>query len=331
MTQVGIIIPYYQRKPGLLRVALDSIYAQRVPDGVSVDVFIADDQSPHPPEPEIEGLARPDFQIHIVKRSNGGPARARNTGLDAAKDADVIAFLDSDDQWAPDHLATGLAALDRGAQFFFSNNFYEGDHTWFAGFASTDRLLADATDDGDRQFSMTGSSANPYFLEDCLAHTSTVIYDARKLPVLRFDVQQERAGEDYLFWITAVNHSDRVAFSLRPTAARGSGVDIYRSALDWSNPDCVHRLYCALTLHKKMRDRFCDNRQQRDMLTGKIALLRRGITYLFIRNAVSHARANSKVMGQLLKADPVFWLKLPANAITTLIQKARGRLEFPVG
>lgn len=331
MTRAAVIIPYYQRKPGLLRVALESIYAQRIDDSVTVDIFIADDQSPHPPETEIEGLSRPGFRIHIVKRPNGGPARARNTGLDAAKDADVIAFLDSDDVWMPDHLATGLAALGGGAQFFFSNNFYEGDRTWFSGFSSTDSLLASAKDDGGQQFSMPGPKANSYFLEDCLAHTSTVIYDARKLPVLRFDVQQERAGEDYLFWITAVNHSDRIAFSLRPTATRGSGVDIYRSALDWNNPECVRRLYYALTLHKKMRDRFCETPKQRETLKGKIGLLRRGITYLFIRNAFAHAGANSKVMGQLWKADPVFWLKLPANALTTMLQKARGRLEFPVG
>lgn len=331
MTKVGIIIPYYQRKPGLLRVALESIYAQRVPEGVTVDVVIADDQSPHPPEVEIEGLLRPGFAIRIIKRPNGGPARARNTGLDAAKDADVIAFLDSDDAWTPDHLATGLAALERGAQFFFSNNFYEGDRTWFAGFSSTSRLLADARDDGEKQFSMPGAKANAYFLEDCLAHTSTVIYDARKLPVLRFDVQQERAGEDYLFWITAVNQSDRVAFSLRPTATRGSGVDIYRSALDWNSPECVSRLYYALTLHKKMRDRFCETSEQRDVLNGKIALLRRGITYLFIRNAFAHAGANSRVMGQLWKVDPVFWFNLPANAAITAFQRMRGRLKFPIG
>lgn len=331
MANVGVIIPYYQRKPGLLRVALDSIYAQRVPDGVTVDVFIADDQSPHPPEAEVAGLLRPGFAIHIIKRPNGGPARARNTSLDAAKDADVIAFLDSDDAWAPDHLATGLAALDRGAQFFFSNNFYEGDRTWFAGFASTERLVADSTDDGDRQFSIAGRKANAYFLKDCLAHTSTVIYDARKLPGLWFDVRQERAGEDYLFWITAVNKSDRVAFSMRTTATRGSGIDLYRGALDWDSPDCVRRLYCALILHKKMHDAFCETREQRQALRHKIALLRRGITYLSIRNAFVHAGVNSRVMGQLWKADPAFWMNLPANAAITLVQKIRGRLQFPVG
>lgn len=331
MTRVAVVIPYYQRKPGLLRVAFDSIYAQRLPDGVTVDVYVADDQSPHPPEPETEGLSRPGFQIHIVKRPNGGPARARNTGLEAAKDADVIAFLDSDDEWAPDHLATGLAALNRGAQFFFSNNFYEGDRTWFAGFANKDRLVADSTDDGDQQFSLPGAKANAYFLDDCLAHTSTVIYDARKLPGLLFDVDQERAGEDYLFWITAVNKSDRVAFSLKTTATRGSGIDLYRSALDWNNPDCVRRLYYALTLHKKMRDRFCETPKQRKMLNGKLSLLRRGITYLFIRNAFAHAGANAKVMGQLWKVDRAFWLNLPLNAPITVVQKLFGRLDFPIG
>ncbi len=331
MTRVSVIIPYFQRKPGLLRRALESVFAQQLSGDVGVDVIVVDDASPHPPEPEVEGLSRPGFQVRIVKRENGGPSRARNSGLEAARASDFIAFLDSDDDWTPDHLASGLAALQRGAQFFFSNNFYQGDRTWFAGFASTGRLLAESVKETEDQYSLAADRAAVYFLEDCLAHTSTVIYDARALPDLQFDIEQERAGEDYLFWLTAVSRSERIAFSLKPTATRGSGIDLYRGALDWDSPECVRRLYYALLLHKKMRARFCQSNQQRSTLDGKIGRLRRGITYLFIRNAVAHVGANTSVMGKLAKSDPVFWLNLPANMAITSYQKARGRLDFPLG
>lgn len=331
MTTVSVIIPYFQRKSGLLRVALDSIFAQELKSDVAVNVLIADDQSPHPPEPEIAGLSRPGFQIRIVKRPNGGPARARNSGLEAASRSDFIAFLDSDDSWAPDHLETGLTALRRGAQFFCSNNYYDGNQTWFEGFLNVELLLADATEEAEGQFSMSREKAMAHFLDACLAHTSTVIYDAHALPSLTFDVQQERAGEDYLFWITAVSRSERVALSLKPTAMRGSGIDLYRSALDWNNPDCVRRLYYALTLHKKLLARFCETDRQKTLLKGKIGKLRRGISYLFMRNAFAHVGANSWVMGKLWQVDPMFWINLPANATIAAYRRMRGRLDFPVG
>jgi succinoglycan biosynthesis protein ExoW len=331
MTKVSVVIPYFQRKPGLLRATVESIIAQETPEDVSVDIVIVDDESPHPPGPEIAGLSRPGFAITVLQQKNAGPSRARNAGLDHASDADYIAFLDSDDLWLPGHLQTGLAALRGRAEFFFANNFYEGDRTWFEGFSCMPQLLAEATQFGDDQFILPHERATSYFLDDCLAHTSTVIYDNKKLRGLRFDVSQERAGEDYLFWMTAADMSDTVAFSLRSTARRGRGVDLYRAALDWDSPNCVKRLFYALTLHKKLLSRFCRTEAQQTAMKIKIGRLRRGITYLFIRNAFAHIRSNFWVMGRLLEADPVFWLNLPANGFTVMHQKLRGRLDFPVG
>jgi succinoglycan biosynthesis protein ExoW len=331
MKKLSVIIPYYQRKPGLLRTALDSIYAQVLSTDIAVEILVVDDESPNPPEHETRDYARPNFNIRIIKRRNGGPARARNSGLDAAAGSDFIAFLDSDDFWFPDHLETGLAALENGSQFFFSNNFYDDNLEWFSGFACTDKLLAAATEGPKDQFSISSEAVMPFFLEECLAHTSTVIYDARAIGDLRFDEAQERAGEDYLFWITATHASQRVAFSLRSTATRGRGLDLYRAALAWNSPDCIKRLYFALMLHKKLLARFCSTEAEKARMQGKIDLLRRGIIYLFIRNSAAHFRANMWVMGKLLSSDLAFWFDLPGNTITTVTQKLQGRLEFPLG
>ncbi len=46
----------------------------------------------------------------MIRQPNSGPGAARNRGI-AASRAEFVAFLDADDEWLPDHLATALAAL----------------------------------------------------------------------------------------------------------------------------------------------------------------------------------------------------------------------------
>ncbi len=329
--KVSVVIPYYQRAPGILRRALESVFAQVLPADVSVDVILVDDASPSPPDIEIAGLSRPGFSIQIVRRPNGGPARARNTGLDEVGQTDWVAFLDSDDTWMENHLATALRALQTGARFYCANNLYEGDRTWFGGLPFMVDMLAAARWLEPGLFQLDRKAAMRFFLEGCVAHTSTVLVDARLARGIRFEEDQEMAGEDYLFWISAVDRADRIAFSTDLMAARGRGVDIYRGALDWNNPECVRRLYFALLLHKKILHRFCRTPDQKRTLQGKIGLLRRGIAYLFLRNALRHAKVHSWVMKRLASEDLTGLARLPANMLITAWQKASGRLEFPVG
>lgn len=44
-------------------------------------------------------------QVTLVERLNGGAAAARNSGMEAAGDADWLALLDGDDAWLPEKLA----------------------------------------------------------------------------------------------------------------------------------------------------------------------------------------------------------------------------------
>lgn len=55
MAKLTVIIPYYQREPGILRRALASVFAQTFTD---FDVVIIDDQSPYPVDEELKSLAR---------------------------------------------------------------------------------------------------------------------------------------------------------------------------------------------------------------------------------------------------------------------------------
>lgn len=100
-----IVIPYFQRQPGVLQRALASV-ARQAGCPLPVRVLVVDDASPVPPEPELAAIAWPEgVRVEILRRPNGGPGAARNTGLDAAgADTLCVAFLDSDDAWSADSL-----------------------------------------------------------------------------------------------------------------------------------------------------------------------------------------------------------------------------------
>ncbi|WP_041300131.1 glycosyltransferase family A protein [Hyphomicrobium sp. MC1] len=331
MSEVAIIIPYYQREPGILRTAIQSIYAQEIPLGVTVRVVIADDQSPVPPEPEFAAFWHSEISVEVVKRENGGPAKARNTGLDTVRHADVVAFLDSDDFWDPHHLAKGLAALAQGAEFYFANNFYEDKRTWFDGLEGIDALKAASRLGDDGIYHISGASIMPFMLQDCLAHTSTVMFDNRIHGAMRFDEDLAFAGEDYLFWLTLSSKAKAVAFSAAPMAARGRGMDLYRGALDWNRPECIRRLFYALLLHKKVRERFCTTSASKSVIDAKIVKLRQGIIYLLIRNGLVHRRISGWIIRELARKDRRFWVEFPRNAYETISGKLRGNFEFPIG
>ncbi|HXY91308.1 MAG TPA: glycosyltransferase family 2 protein, partial [Acidimicrobiia bacterium] len=95
----SVIVPTYGR-PEYLRAAVDSVLAQTVDD---LECIVVDDATPIPvPRPSQ------DPRVRLVSRArNGGPAAARNSGLQAATGT-YVAFLDDDDVWVPDRLEQAL-------------------------------------------------------------------------------------------------------------------------------------------------------------------------------------------------------------------------------
>lgn len=93
-SRFSFVVPTYSR-PEFLAEALKSISAQTVEDW---ECIVVDDGSPVPPR------IPPDERFRLVVREkNGGPAAARNSGLEVAR-GDVIVFLDDDDIVVPQRL-----------------------------------------------------------------------------------------------------------------------------------------------------------------------------------------------------------------------------------
>lgn len=106
MPSVSVIIPAYNCA-AYIGETVHSVIAQTVP---AHEIIVVNDGSPD--TPALHAALRPYLgAIRLVERPNGGPAAARNTGIDAAT-GDVLAFLDGDDIWEPRCLERLGAVLD---------------------------------------------------------------------------------------------------------------------------------------------------------------------------------------------------------------------------
>lgn len=107
---ISIVMPAHNAR-ATLGVAISSVLAQT---HARWELWVVDDASDDGTPELIRAWMRQDPRIRGVFRpSNGGPAAARNEGLDRAQ-GDYIAFLDADDLWHPDKLQGQWQAMDQG-------------------------------------------------------------------------------------------------------------------------------------------------------------------------------------------------------------------------
>jgi glycosyltransferase involved in cell wall biosynthesis len=99
---VSVVIPVYNRAV-FLASCLESVGRQDT--DAPVEVIVVDDASD-----DTSASVAADMGATVISLPvNGGPSVARNAGIERAK-GQWIAFLDSDDRWAPEHLRVLLDA-----------------------------------------------------------------------------------------------------------------------------------------------------------------------------------------------------------------------------
>jgi len=103
--QISLIIPTYNRCSTLKR-ALLSVFQQTLPVD---EVIVVDDGST---DNTAEMLKKEFPQVVYIAQENSGVSVARNTGIQYAH-GEWIAFLDSDDTWQAEKLATQVSALKK--------------------------------------------------------------------------------------------------------------------------------------------------------------------------------------------------------------------------
>ncbi|PHI20945.1 hypothetical protein CEQ90_04450 [Lewinellaceae bacterium SD302] len=139
----SVIIPAYQR-PKLLAAAIESVVVQSWSDW---ELLVVDDGSRKPLD--LSRWLSTDQRIKLLRQDNQGPAAARKSGAKQSTGR-YLCFLDDDDYFLPDHLATL-------ADYLEAHDFPESVvRTPLAGRYTDDRIVTypnfNNTDDGLFQY-----------------------------------------------------------------------------------------------------------------------------------------------------------------------------------
>lgn len=113
--KVSVIIPFYNNVYWLIE-AIESVLIQKYSP---IEILIINDGSSE----SLDVLDVYKEQIRIINKSNGGPASARNVGIQHSK-GKYIAFLDSDDLWTEGKLYRQIYEMEK-SNSVWSHHSYE--------------------------------------------------------------------------------------------------------------------------------------------------------------------------------------------------------------
>ena len=320
---ITVVIPYYQKTPGILANALASIAAQQGCP-LPVHVIVVDDASPAPAGPELASIDHMPCTVQVITQPNAGPGAARNTGLDnAPQDTRYIAFLDSDDEWTPDHLARAVAALESGYDFYFADLIQLG--ATVGAFQRAGRIQLEdhptisGTPEGIHHYS---GDLLDQTIRGNLIGTPTVVYRIEKFAAKRFRPEFKNAGEDYLFWMDLAHSGARVAFSSHTEVRCGRGVNIFVSA-GWGTEHHMLRIHNEMKYRQLTGQLFRLNSQQQEHIAKCIDDLRVAFARDLLHR-ISHRKSIPwTLLKQHLKLDPLSFLALPFTLLKSISPKKK--------
>lgn len=203
--KVSIIMPAYNTA-GMIGNCLDSVFAQTYTD---FEVIVVNDGAPD--TPELEKVLVPYMdRIVYIKQVNKRAAGARNTAIARAR-GEFLAFLDSDDSWLPEHLASKMKKFDSDP----SLDFVSGNGLRIADPTRQVEFMDACPCHGTLDF-------EALVVERCHVSVSTVV--VRKSAIVKaggFDESLPRC-DDYDMWLRTAFHGAKMAYT-REVQARLNG------------------------------------------------------------------------------------------------------------
>ncbi len=258
MTELAVIVPYYQTETGLLRRAVESVLRQQ--PLVQCKIIIVDDSSPNDPAPEISDLLlNKKHEITLLKKENGGAGAARNTGIDSVVGSvKYIAFLDSDDTFSPHHLFRMRKAFQAGADFYFCDTQRQPTAPTTFAINNFPRDVVEPLSLDEGIFWYRGSLLT-LNLTKAPYGTNSIGYRLAGREHIRFPTEFRRACEDRFFVAELARHAPQVAFSVNCDVHLGTGVSIFASS-SWGTHEALVRILDTTRFHARIGSEFPLNR-----------------------------------------------------------------------
>jgi succinoglycan biosynthesis protein ExoW len=317
--QIAVIIPFFQHEPGILARALHSIAAQHLPDGWSVEVIVVDDGSPRLAQDEVRDVSLGEARgLKVVRQGNGGVSAARNRGLDETSPAaTLIAFLDSDDVWSPDHLARAIKAYESGFDLYFTDNRRPGHHSSHARShcgPEIGRFIA-AAPQRNGVLEIPTDYMVGLILKEFPTQASTVVYQRRIAAHLRFNTRLKAAGEDMLFFTALAAAASRVGFDMDSYVECGSGLNMYFGNLSWDSPKWLAIKADRLHAHRLIGKTIALSPANKEWNDRYVIDCRRELGFHVLRRLAKHPARAPKEIWRLVSGHPGLALTLPMDMV----------------
>jgi succinoglycan biosynthesis protein ExoW len=319
---MAVVIPFYQREPGHLARALQSVFQQNTASLNRVTVHLVDDGSPISWRDEVTMPTPPGFVLQVIEQANGGVSAARNAALRAVSDdTDFVAFLDSDDEWFPNHLELAVKALDAGYEVYFSDCF---DLEGVRYFTYAPDFVRKEIEDG-RDIIGEGLFLFNLSLFEFFPHTSFSIVSANIATSIKFDKALKFAGEDHIYFLKVMRMARCCIVSREITGRRGFGVSIYRSTLSWDSPMIYFRIADQIAGTREIHRQFSLSAEQhKKLIVGQHHHVD-DLVYLTLRNAAKHGVLGPKGLVRAVCRDPRILPMLPLSLVRALSGFTRRR------
>jgi len=193
---VSIVIPAFNAGR-FIRRALDSVLAQTHGEW---EIVVVEDGTHDETESVVRQFAAsvPQSVRYENNGFNLGVSATRNRAMALAR-GDALAFLDADDRWTPEHLASGLETLEQGADLCFS-----GFHIFDE---STQMVVGSfVPDDGVMENPL------PRLFESNFIQTSSLVMMRREAVEKAGGFDGDlKVGEDCDYWLRALSLGGRLA------------------------------------------------------------------------------------------------------------------------
>jgi glycosyltransferase involved in cell wall biosynthesis len=237
---VSVVIPAYKAS-GCIAATLDSVLAQRFSD---YEIVVVNDGSPDTESLE-QVLQKYLPHIRYFKQENGGPSSSRNRGIIKAR-GEYVAFLDADDFWLPEHLASQIAVLR---------------DTPSLGLVYSDSLIVR---DGkcirktfDRECQEKPVTFEALLGERCTVSTSTTVASRKELLAAGlFDEGMTRC-EDFDLWLRMAFRGTSMTYSSHAHVCRmvsGSGLSSNKYEMKRALIDVYRKIDSSLPLSQSQKE-----------------------------------------------------------------------------
>ena len=148
---VSVVMPCFNAE-ATIAASIECVLSQTFTD---LELIVVDDGSSDGSAALVQTISARDGRVTLLSQENAGPSVARNRGAEAGSGA-LVAFLDADDLWLPEHIERHVAAMaaDAGVGVSFSpcevidvNGRPTGERTrvWARDVALTDVLAGNPT------------------------------------------------------------------------------------------------------------------------------------------------------------------------------------------